>query len=112
MTPEPQTPEPPLRLKERYHCEDIYAALVHASKYFAFDAKAVERILKARYAPRELEFVSNRSAAQCAALLPEIKQRPLSAYSGLVREAAYDGTGEHPQTLGHAEALSNGKGAG
>lgn len=100
-----------LRLKERYRCEDIHAALVHASKYFAFDAKAVERILKARFVPRELEFVSSRSAAQYAALLPEIKQRPLSAYNGLVREAAYDGNREHPQTLSHTEALSNGKGA-
>jgi hypothetical protein len=38
-----------LRLKERYHCQDIHAALVHATKYYAFDAKTIERILKARF---------------------------------------------------------------
>jgi hypothetical protein len=74
-----------LRLKERYHCEDIHAALVHALKYHAFDGKAVERILKARHTPRRLEQMSTRSALQCAALLPEIKQRPLEAYGELLR---------------------------
>ncbi|MGB5988098.1 MAG: IS21 family transposase [Desulfobacterales bacterium] len=82
-----------LRLKERYHCEDIHAALVHAAKYYAFDGKAVQRILKARHAPRRLERMSSRSASQCAALLPEIKQRPLEAYSGLLKEAGNDSDG-------------------
>jgi hypothetical protein len=82
-----------LRLKERYHCEDIHAALVHAAKYYAFDGKAVQRILKARHAPRRLERMSSRSASQCAALLPEIKQRPLEAYSGLLKEAGNDHDG-------------------
>jgi transposase len=82
-----------LRLKEHYHCDDIHAALVHAAKYYAFDGKAVERILKARHTPRQLEQMSTRSAAQCAALLPEIKQRPLEAYSDLLKESGndYDG---------------------
>lgn len=82
-----------LRLKEHYHCEDIHAALLHASKYCAFEAKAVERILKARHAPRQLERMSTRSASQCLALLPEIKQRPLEEYSGLFKESVdeYDG---------------------
>lgn len=76
-----------LRLKEHYHCEDIHRALVHAAKYGAFEAKAVERILKARHAPRQLERTNNRTAAQCMALLPEIKQRPLEEYSGLFKES-------------------------
>jgi len=76
-----------LRLKERYHCEDIHAAMVHALKYCAFEAKAVERILKARHTPRQLECMSSRSASQCVALLPEIKQRPLEEYSGLFKES-------------------------
>jgi transposase len=80
-----------LRLKQHYHCEDIHAALVHAAKYYAFDGKAVERILKARHTPRQLEQMSTRSASQCAELLPEIKQRPLEAYSGLLGEAFDDG---------------------
>lgn len=76
-----------LRLKEHYHCEDIHAALVHASKYFAFDGKTVERILRARFSPRPLETISTRSASQCFALLPEIKQRPLEEYSGLFKDS-------------------------
>jgi transposase len=76
-----------LRLKEHYHCEDIHAALVHAAKYYAFDGKAVQRILKARHAPRQLEQMSTRSLSQCAALLPDIKQRPLEAYSSLLKES-------------------------
>ena len=76
-----------LRLKERYHCQDIHAALLHALKYCAFEAKAVERILKARHAPRQLECLSTRSVSQCLSLLPEIKQRPLEEYSGLFKES-------------------------
>ncbi|WP_419663500.1 IstA1: transposase for insertion sequence element IS21 [Desulfosarcina variabilis str. Montpellier] len=76
-----------LRLKEHYHCEDIHAALVHAAKYYAFDGKAVQRILKARHTPRQLEQMSTRSVSQCAALLPDIKQRPLEAYSSLLKES-------------------------
>jgi transposase len=82
-----------LRLKEHYHCDDIHAALVHAAKYYAFDGKAVERILKARHTPRRLEQMSTGSAAQCAALLPEIKQRPLEAYSDLLKESGNDHDG-------------------
>ena len=76
-----------LRLKEYYHCQDIHAALVHALKYYAFDGKTVERILKARAKPRPLEIMSARSTSQCFALLPEIKQRPLEEYSGLLKES-------------------------
>jgi transposase len=74
-----------LRLKEHYHCEDIHAALTHALKYYAFDGKTVERILKARAKPRPLEIMNARSASQCFALLPEIKQRPLEDYGGLLK---------------------------
>jgi len=76
-----------LRLKEHYHCEDIHAALVHALKYYAFDGKTVERIVKARAKPRPLEFMSTRSASQRFELLPEIKQRPLEEYCGLFKES-------------------------
>jgi hypothetical protein len=82
-----------LRLKEQYHCDDIHAALVHAAKYYAFDGKAVERILKARHTPRQLEQMSTRSAAQCTALLPQIKQRPLEAYSAFLKESGNDPDG-------------------
>lgn len=82
-----------LRLKERYRCEDIHAAMLHALKYCAFEAKAVERILKARHTPRQLESMSSRSGSQCVALLPEIKQRPLEEYSGLLKESVDGGDG-------------------
>jgi hypothetical protein len=82
-----------LRLKEHYHCEDIRAALVHAARYYAFDGKAVQRILKARHVPRQLEQISTQSSSQCAMLLPEIKQRSLEAYSGLLKEAGNDHDG-------------------
>jgi hypothetical protein len=77
-----------LRLKEHYHCRDIHAALVHAIKYYAFEAKTIQRILKARFTPRPLEAMSARSASQCFSLLPEIKQRPLEAYSALFKETS------------------------
>jgi hypothetical protein len=76
-----------LRLKEHYHCQDIHTALVHAARYYAFDAKTVERILKARFRPRPLEFVSSRSVSQSLALLPEVKQRSLDQYSALFKES-------------------------
>jgi len=76
-----------LRLKEHYHCQDIHAALEHAMKYYAFEAKTIERILKARFTPRPLEAMSARAATQCFSLLPEIKQRPLEAYSALFTES-------------------------
>jgi hypothetical protein len=82
-----------LRLKEHYHCDDIYAALVHAAKYYAFDGKAVKRILNARQTPRQLEQLSTRTAAQCTALLPQIKQRPLEAYSAFLKESGNDPDG-------------------
>ncbi len=75
-----------LRLKQHYHCRDIHAALVHAIRYYAFDARTVERILKARFSPRPLEFVSSRSVEQSLSLLPEVKQRPLEEYSSLFKE--------------------------
>jgi hypothetical protein len=75
-----------LRLKERYHCEDIHGALMHALKYYAFDGKTIERILKARFTPRPLETMGSRSASKIFSSLPEIKQRPLEDYCRLIKE--------------------------
>lgn len=73
-----------LRLKERYHSEDIHRALQHAALYQAFDGKAVERIVTARAKPRTLESVRNEAAAQSLSqALPEIRQRPLAEYGRL-----------------------------
>lgn len=76
-----------LRLKQHYHSRDVHAAMVHAARYYAFDAKTVERILKARFCPRPLEFISSRSVSQSLALLPEVKQRALEEYSSLFKES-------------------------
>jgi transposase len=73
-----------LHLKERYACGDIDLALGHASRYHAYDCKAVERILAMKATPRTLEAVRNEKAAQqLRAALPKIKQRPLGDYAGL-----------------------------
>ncbi len=41
-----------LALQDRYSADDIVGALVHATKYRAYDAPAVARILEARATPR------------------------------------------------------------
>ena len=74
-----------LRLKERYHCDDINGALAHACRYHAYDCKAVERILTARATPRTLESLRNEHASKELRLaLPQIKQRPLQEYGILL----------------------------
>jgi len=73
-----------LHLKERYHCADINKALDHAAKYRVFEAKAIERILKAKAKPRTLESIRNEKAIKnFERSLPEIKQRSLEAYETL-----------------------------
>jgi transposase len=70
-----------LLLREHYESEDIHKALEHAFGYQAFDCTSVERILKARFAPRTLEQTINHRANQrLRAALPSITQRPLSEY--------------------------------
>lgn len=74
-----------LHLKERYHCDDINAALGHACRYHAYDCKAVERILAAKATPRTLESIRNqRAAEELRQALPRIEQRPLEEYAVLL----------------------------
>ncbi len=73
-----------LHLKERYHCDDISSALAHAGRYHAYDCKALERILSARFQPRSLEAIRNeRAADELRKALPKIEQRSLAEYSVL-----------------------------
>jgi hypothetical protein len=73
-----------LRLKEQYHTMDIHKALEHATRYHAFDSKAIERILRAKATPRTLESIRNDRARQkLAETLPQIRQRPLDEYGAL-----------------------------
>lgn len=75
-----------LRLKERYHCDDIAKAMEHACRYAAFDHMAVERILRARFQPRTLESCRNeQAAARLRQSLPPINQRSLDEYSHLFK---------------------------
>jgi transposase len=72
-----------LQHKEKYLCDNIDKAMAYASRYHAYDCKAVERILKAKSAPRTLEAVRNEKAAiELRKTLPEIKQRSLEEYDG------------------------------
>lgn len=74
-----------LKLKGRYHADDIHRALVHASRYHAYDAQAVERILAAKAKPRTLESIRNeRAREELGADLPRIEQRSLAEYRDLL----------------------------
>jgi transposase len=76
-----------LRMKEHYQSEDIHRAIEHAIRYQAFEARAIERILRAKATPRTLESVRNERARQeLQKALPKITQRPLDQYSELLRE--------------------------
>ena len=88
-----------LHLKETYHADDLHRALHHALRYRAFDAKAIERILRAQAKPRTLESVRNEQARkELEKTLPRIEQRPLDEYCRLLsREEKEDGQSpEHP----------------
>jgi transposase len=80
-----------LLLRERYHSDDIHRALQHAARYLAFDATAVERVLRARFRPRTLEQTAVLKATErLEKQLPRITQRALSDYQQALRtEATY-----------------------
>jgi len=81
-----------LRLKEQFHCQDIDKALAHACRYHAYDCKAVERILHSKAQPRTLESLRNQEAArELGAVLPEISQRSLDEYDGLLGSTCPNG---------------------
>jgi transposase len=100
-----------LRMKEHYQSEDIHRAIEHAIRYQAFEARAIERILRAKATPRTLESVRNERARQeLQKALPQITQRPLEQYSELLRKDNDDAR-EHPDTdqttSGDPEASGN-----
>lgn len=81
-----------LRLKERFHCQDIDKAIAHACRYHAYDCKAVERILLSKAQPRTLESIRNQEAArELGAVLPEIRQRSLDDYDQLLGSTCQKG---------------------
>lgn len=84
-----------LRLKEHYETSDIDKALLHAIGDLAFEAQAVERILRAKATPRTLESTRNeRAGRELEKTLPKITQRPLDEY----RELFDQETTEHEES--------------
>jgi hypothetical protein len=78
-------------MKDAYNADDIAMACRHALKYRAFDAMAIERILKAKATPRTLEATRNQKAADLLQkTLPEIKQRNLDEYGLLLNRKEKD----------------------
>jgi len=100
-----------LRMKEHYQSEDIHRAMEHAIRYQAFEARAIERILRAKAIPRTLESVRNERARQeLQKALPKITQRPLDQYSELLREENDHAGGDpdkNPTASGDPEASGN-----
>jgi transposase len=75
-----------LRLQVTWSADDVVAAIEHATKYGAFDARAVERILEARFKPRRLaEQIADATRSQIRDAMREhpIEQRALSSYETL-----------------------------
>jgi transposase len=100
-----------LRMKEHYQSDDIHRAIEHAIRYQAFEARAIERILRAKATPRTLESVRNERARQeLQQALPKITQRPLDQYSDLLREENDHVRGDpnpDPAASGDPEASGN-----
>lgn len=104
-----------LRMKEHYQSDDIHRAMEHAIRYQAFEAKAIERILRAKATVRTLESIRNERAREALQkTLPKITQRPLEQYSELCRKDN-DDVGANPdpnQTAsGDPEASGNPEGS-
>jgi transposase len=100
-----------LRMKEHYQSEDIHRAVEHAIRYQAFEAGAIERILRAKAVPRTLESVRNERARQeLQKALPKISQRPLDQYRELFNEENDYARGDpdpNPTASGDPEASGN-----
>lgn len=98
-----------LGARERYHADDIAEALRHATRYHAFDAATIERILRAKATPRTLESMRNEAATErLRAMLPKVEQRPLSLYQDLLEPRdVYEAKGDD-QPDGRDQALSEG----
>ena len=75
-----------LKLQVSWSVDDIIAAIEHATKYDAFAARAVERILEARFRPRRLaEQIADATRNQIRDAMREhpVEQRALSSYETL-----------------------------
>jgi transposase len=75
-----------LGLHATWSADDIVGALEHALEYEAYDPRAVERILEARFRPRTLcEQIASSSSARIKDVMRDhpVAQRPLASYQML-----------------------------
>jgi hypothetical protein len=86
-----------LGLQLTWSADDIVKALEHAMQYEAYDVRAVERILEARFTPRRLaEQIADATRGHLRELMQghPVEQRPLSEYATL---RTGDGPRPHPE---------------
>ena len=68
-----------LLLRERYKTADLVSALDHAARFGAFEHRAIERILRARSAPRMLdEYVAEATAKKLDQVIAQSRTEPRS----------------------------------
>ena len=95
-----------LELQSSWSIQDILRAIEHASRYGAYSADAIERILKATAQPRTLEDLIAESARhrirQAMASSP-VTQRGLTAYARLLSGSDHD-TDAHEAAHGEDES--------
>jgi transposase len=75
-----------LGMQLTWSADDIVSALEHAMRYDAYDVRAVERILEARFKPRRLaEQIADATRGHIREVMKghPVEQRPLSSYETL-----------------------------
>jgi transposase len=75
-----------LGLQLTWSAQDIVQALSHAMSYDAYDARAIERILEARFKPRTLQDqIADCARSRIREVMQDnpVQQRPLSHYTAL-----------------------------
>jgi transposase len=84
-----------LDLQLTWSADDIAGALEHAMRYEAYDARAVQRILEARYTPRTLaEQVAESTRGRIRDAMKDhpVGVRPLTSYTALRHGDAHGGS--------------------
>lgn len=74
-------------LQERWRLEDVLEALAHATRYGAYDARQLQRILEARAEPRTpTDLLSERARSQIRTTMADkpVKQRDIADYGRLL----------------------------
>ncbi len=88
-----------LGLQQNWSADDVLLAMQHAMDYEAYDAKAVERILVARFAPRTLpEQVADATRARIRETMKDhpVASRSIGSYSAFRHGDTALARGSHP----------------